>query len=43
MLPVWSPDGKMIAYQSKMGGDQYQVFVMDADGNNRRRVSDGKG
>jgi Tol biopolymer transport system component len=42
-LPVWSPDGSRIAFQSKGDGDNYQVFVMNADGNDKRRVSDGKG
>jgi Tol biopolymer transport system component len=43
VLPVWSPDGKMVAFQSKRDGGQYQLFVMDADGNNKRRLSDGTG
>ncbi|HUP27304.1 MAG TPA: hypothetical protein VM409_02640 [Chloroflexia bacterium] len=43
VLPAWSPDGKHIAFQSKTDGADYQVFVMDADGNNKHRVSDGKG
>jgi TolB protein len=41
--PVWSPDGSRIAYQSKGEGGNYQIFVMDAGGNNKRRLSDGKG
>jgi Tol biopolymer transport system component len=43
VLPVWSPDGTKIAFQSKRNGGDYQVFVMDADGNNKKLVSDGKG
>ena len=43
VLPAWSPDGKQIAFQSKRDGGDYQVFVMDSDGNNKRRLSDGKG
>src|SRR5205823_3189458 len=42
-FPAWSPDGSQIAFQSKRGSGNFQVFVMDADGNNKRRLSDGKG
>ncbi|HYO50138.1 MAG TPA: hypothetical protein VEW94_09835 [Chloroflexia bacterium] len=42
-LPAWSPDGSMIAFQSKRDGGEHQVFVMDINGNNKRRISDGKG
>lgn len=37
--PVWSPDGKRIAYASE-DGDHTRIFVMNADGTNKRRVSD---
>lgn len=43
VLPAWSPDGSRIAFQSKRDGGDYQVFVMNADGSNQRRVSDGNG
>jgi Tol biopolymer transport system component len=43
VLPAWSPDGTLIAFQSKKDGGDYQVFVMDRDGNNKRRLSDGRG
>lgn len=33
--PVWSPDGKTIAYQTFVGGVS-QVWLMDADGGNKR-------
>jgi Tol biopolymer transport system component len=37
--PVWSPDGRRIAYSSDEDGVP-QIFVMDADGSNPRRLSD---
>ena len=37
VLPVWSPDGTRVAFQSKRDGGDYQIFVMDADGNNKKR------
>jgi Tol biopolymer transport system component len=37
--PVWSLDGSKVAFQSNRGGKLYQVYVMDADGANERRVS----
>jgi Tol biopolymer transport system component len=37
--PVWSPDGRRIAYSSDEGGVP-MIFVMDADGSNARRLSD---
>lgn len=42
-FPAWSPDGAMIAYQSKSEGPLFQVFVMNADGSGKRRLSDGTG
>lgn len=41
-LPAWSPDGSMIAFQSKTDGTNFQVYVMDRDGNNKRKVSSGQ-
>gem|GEM_PF-2071072 len=43
VLPAWSPDNKLIAFQTKRDGGDYQVFVMDSNGNGKRRLSDGKG
>ncbi|HKP51742.1 MAG TPA: hypothetical protein VJ183_03725 [Chloroflexia bacterium] len=41
-LPAWSPDGSLIAFQSKKEGGNFQVYVMDRDGNNKRRISSGQ-
>ena len=40
--PVWSPDGSRIAFsrQSPSGGSDYEIWVMDADGNNQRQLTD---
>ena len=37
--PVWSPDGRRIAYSSDENG-MPQLFVMNADGSNARQLSD---
>lgn len=42
-LPAWSPDSKQIAFQSKRAGGDFQIFVMNLDGSNKRRLSDGTG
>jgi Tol biopolymer transport system component len=34
----WSPDGRRIVLKTDEGGD-YQLYVMDADGGNRRRIT----
>jgi Tol biopolymer transport system component len=40
----WSPDGKKLVFQSTRDGAQCdQIYVMDADGKNVKRISDGKG
>ena len=36
--PVWSPNGKKIAFVSYLDGDA-DIFVMDADGQNQRRLT----
>jgi Tol biopolymer transport system component len=38
--PAWSPDGKMIAFAQQSGGHEH-LFVANADGSNRRQVTDG--
>jgi TolB protein len=42
-FPAWSPDGKRIAFMSKRGGGDWQIHVMNADGSDKRMVTDGKG
>ena len=39
-FPRWSPDSRSIAFTSNRGGS-YQIYVMDADGKNVRRVTPG--
>jgi tricorn protease len=36
--PVWSPDGKQIAWFNDEGGE-YGLVIADQEGNNRRRIS----
>ena len=36
--PVWSPNGRQIAFMSKRDGD-WEVYVMDADGGNQRNLT----
>ena len=40
--PSWSPDGRYIAYTSTQGGGQ-GIWIMTADGKNRRKVSRHRG
>ena len=38
--PTWSPDGKRIAFiAGKNPGDDAQIYVMDVDGRNRKRLT----
>ena len=39
MRPVWSPDGKQIAFTSNRDGN-YEIYAMNADGSNVRRITD---
>ncbi len=41
--PVWSPDGRRIAYAVYSGEGNNDVWVMDADGSNPVQVTDGPG
>lgn len=36
--PVWSPNGRMIAFVSYLDGDA-DIVVMEADGQNQRRLT----
>jgi len=36
--PVWSPDGKKIAFSANPK-ENYDIFTMDADGSNRQRIT----
>ncbi|MEO8034528.1 MAG: S41 family peptidase [Acidobacteriota bacterium] len=47
MAPVWSPDGRWIAYLSDRTGEEYEIFVRSADatdrtGGERQLTSGGK-
>ena len=38
-LVSWSPDGSQISFTMYGGGDN-EIWIMDADGSNRRNVTD---
>ena len=38
--PLWSPGGEQIAFTSARGEEGLQIYVMDADGSNERRLTD---
>lgn len=42
MFPEWSSDGKQIAFTSDRDGDP-EIYVMDADGSNQRRLTNAPG
>jgi len=42
-FPTWSPDGQRIAFTSKRRGEGGEIYVMDADGANLKRLEDAYG
>src|SRR5437773_11182579 len=40
LRPVWSPDGRRIAFQSNRDGP-YHIYVMDSDGGNVTQLTSG--
>ena len=36
--PSWSPDGRQIAYRSRVPGASSDIFIMNADGSNQREI-----
>jgi TolB protein len=40
--PMWSPDGKRVVFTSNRDGDAFNIFVMDADGKNVRKLTQEK-
>ena len=37
----WSPDGRQIAFDASIADNEVAIFIMDADGRNRRRLTFG--
>jgi TolB protein len=37
--PMWSPDGNRVVFTSNRDGDAFNIFVMDADGKNVRKLT----
>jgi TolB protein len=35
-IPIWSPKGDVIAFQTNRGGDGYELYLMSPDGSNQR-------
>jgi Tol biopolymer transport system component len=42
LRPAWSPDGRRLAFMSNRDGD-FEIYVVDADGSNVRRLTDDPG
>ena len=39
MNPTWEPDGQRIAFQSDRSGEQFDIYVMEADGTNESALT----
>lgn len=39
MQPAWSPDGQRLAYADLLKEGSYEIFVADADGSNKQRLT----
>jgi Tol biopolymer transport system component len=37
--PYWSPDGTRIVFSARIGGNQWDIWVMDADGQNQENLT----
>lgn len=42
LRPVWSPDNRLIAFQSNRDGDKFHIYVMNADGSHLRALTKGQ-
>lgn len=40
--PAWSPDNRLIAFQSNRNSDTFHIYVMNADGSNQHALTQGK-
>jgi Tol biopolymer transport system component len=40
--PCWSPDSKKITFQYYRGGGNHEIYVINADGSNQKKLADGR-
>jgi Tol biopolymer transport system component len=41
-IPAWSPDGKMLAFQSNLRGKRFEIYTIGLDGRGLRQVTHSK-